>query len=310
LIMFDASVIICAHNPRSEYLRRALDGLRRQTLPCERWELLLIDNASNSDLSTEFDVAWHPNGRHIAENELGLASARRRGMREASSDLLIFVDDDNVLDPDYLWQAVKIKHDWPILAVWGSGRIIPEFEQQPLPQLKGYLGYLALREVESPRWTNVMPVKDATPWGAGFCVRARVAAAYQESCQQSAIRVTGRRGDALLSGEDVEVSFVACNLGFGVGIFPELRLTHLIPKERVMADYLVRVVEGTHFSTFLLDYKWRSLVPASPLSALGILSVLKNALINRGIDRRMYFAKMRAQIKARRMVTESQRSLA
>ena len=44
----DFSVIICTHNPRSDYLRRVLDALKAQTLLREQWELLLIDNGPRS----------------------------------------------------------------------------------------------------------------------------------------------------------------------------------------------------------------------------------------------------------------------
>ncbi|RYG01725.1 MAG: glycosyltransferase, partial [Chitinophagaceae bacterium] len=40
------SVVICAHNPNPEYLKRVLLSLQKQTLPIEKWELLLIDNKS------------------------------------------------------------------------------------------------------------------------------------------------------------------------------------------------------------------------------------------------------------------------
>ena len=95
--MFAISVIICSHNPRPEYLRRTLEALKAQTLPTKDWELLLVDNASKEPLAGRFDLSWHPNARHVRENELGLTTARLRGIREAHSDLLVFVDDDNVL---------------------------------------------------------------------------------------------------------------------------------------------------------------------------------------------------------------------
>ena len=96
--MLDASVIICTHNPRSDYFARVLDGLRNQTLPLDKWELLIVDNASRVPLASNWDISWHPATRHILESRLGLAPARRRGIQEASADLIIFVDDDNVLD--------------------------------------------------------------------------------------------------------------------------------------------------------------------------------------------------------------------
>src|SRR5688572_8492222 len=99
------SVIICAHNPRPHYLRRVLEALRAQTLPLEKWELLLVDNASAEPLSGRVDLTWHPNARHIHEMSLGLTHARLRGIVEAGAGLLVFVDDDNVLKIDYLEYA-------------------------------------------------------------------------------------------------------------------------------------------------------------------------------------------------------------
>jgi hypothetical protein len=76
--MITASVIICSHNPRDDYLSRVLDALRLQTLSMAQWELLLVDNASNDELRRKWDVSWHPHGRHIRKTTLdccGHASA-------------------------------------------------------------------------------------------------------------------------------------------------------------------------------------------------------------------------------------------
>src|SRR5947208_16391904 len=99
--MLELSVIICAHNPRPQYLRRVLEALRSQTLPKQQWELLLIDNSSLDALMAQWDLSWHPNGRHILEIEWGLSAAQQRGICETSGGLLVFVDVDKVLDANY-----------------------------------------------------------------------------------------------------------------------------------------------------------------------------------------------------------------
>jgi glycosyltransferase involved in cell wall biosynthesis len=73
--------------------------------------LLLVDNKSNTALSASIDLSWHPNGRHIVEEETGLTPARIKGIKEAHSDLLLFVDDDNCLNENYLEIAVKHMHE-------------------------------------------------------------------------------------------------------------------------------------------------------------------------------------------------------
>jgi hypothetical protein len=304
--MLDASVIICAHNPRSDYFARVLDGLRNQTLPLRRWELLIVDNASRLPLASSWDISWHPSARHLFESELGLSWARHRGIQEASADLIIFVDDDNVLDEKYLAEAVKIKREWPSLGVWGAGSIRGDFEVEP-PE--SFRSWLPVRELTAPRWNNLAGSRlfgdspeDAIPWGAGLCVRKEMAIAYRQFCDQTSIQITGRKGTALIAGEDTEICFVCCSHGLGVGIFPELKITHLIPERRVSEDYIVRFAEGTCLSNFLLHYKWQHIIPQSPLSAKTLLSVLKTILLYRGVDRKMRFAWVRALATAKRII--------
>jgi glycosyltransferase involved in cell wall biosynthesis len=305
-IMLDASVIICTHNPRSDYFTQVLDGLRNQTLPLHRWELLIVDNASRVPLASSCDISWHPTARHILERELGVAYARRRGIREASADLIIFVDDDNVLDENYLAEAVKIGQEWPSLGVWGSGCIKGEFEVEPRESLRSWL---PVREVAAPRWSNLAGFhllgespEEAIPWSAGGCIRKEVAIAYCQFCDQSSLQIISHQGEGLLGGEDTEMCFVCCSRGLGVGIFPELRMTHLIPQRRVSEDYIVRFAEGTSISNTLLRYKWQHIIPQSPFSIKTLLTVLKTIFLYRGVDRKVRFAWVRALVKANRII--------
>jgi Glycosyl transferase family 2 len=309
--MLDASVIICTHNPRPDYFARVLDGLRHQTLPLHKWELLIIDNASQVPLATSYDISWHPAAHHLVESKLGLSWARHRGIQEASADLIIFVDDDNVLDERYLAEAIKIKQERASFGVWGAGSIRGDFEVEP-PE--SFRSWLPVREVTAPRWSNLAGSRlfgdspeDAIPWGAGLCVRKGVAIAYRQFCDQTSIQITGRKGTALIAGEDTEICFVCCSHGLGVGVFPELKLTHLIPQRRVSADYIVRFAEGTCLSNSLLHYKWEHVIPQSPLSIKTLLTVLKTILFYSGVDRKVRFASLRALAKANRIIKEDLR---
>jgi glycosyltransferase involved in cell wall biosynthesis len=306
--MLDASVVICAHNPRPDYFARVLNGLRHQTLQFDRWELLIVDNESQLPLASRWDISWHPAARHLLERRLGLTWARHRGIQEASADLIIFVDDDNVLDETYLAEAIKLKHEWPYLGAWGSGSIRGELEVGLPESLRRHQSWLPLREVEAPRWSNLASYRkadaaeDVIPMGGGLCLRKNLAIAYIRLCHQSSIFLTDRQGDALSSAGDVEISWVCCSNGFGIGVFPELKLTHLIPQRRLSEDYFVRFTAEACLSEFLLDYKWRHMVPQSPYGLKTLLSVLKTILFYRGVDRRMRFAWLRALAKAKRII--------
>lgn len=270
------SVIICTHNPRENYLRRTLESLRSQTMPHAHWELFLIDNASDNPLAFRTHISWHPGGRHIREEELGLTSARLRGIAEAKGDLLIFVDDDNVLQRDYLEKASRISAAHPHLGAFG-GSIQAEFEIEPDPRFQSLLPGLAIREVTEAKWANFGI--GSVPYGAGLCVRAEVAHAYAANASASEIsRCLGRRAGSLMGGEDLDLAITSYDLGMGVGLFGELVVTHLIDKRRLSPHYLYRVcVEGI-YSTHLVSYLHTGIAPRYRGASGLVIDLLKGMI--------------------------------
>lgn len=257
------SVIVCTHNPRFDYLDKVLHALKFQTLPDLQWELLLIDNASNKLLSSEIDLSWHSNARHIREEKLGLTPARLRGIQEAAAETLVFVDDDNVLDSDYLEVALSISKDWPTLGAWG-GQIRPEFEELPPEWTKPYWKILAIREFAQDRWSNLLDQNETTPCGAGMCVRKIVAEKYTYLINNNTRRLNmDRKGSSLISCGDTDLAFTACDIGLGTGQFVSLRLTHLIPANRLQEEYLCKLIEAIAYSGLMLKF-FRGNIPIFP----------------------------------------------
>ena len=248
------TVAICTHDPRRDQLERTLRSLREQDLPHDRWELLLVDNASTNGVCETMDLGWHPRGRLVKEPRIGLTMARVRVIDEAEGDPIMYVDDDNVLEPGYLTRVLRLVGEHPTLGVIGAGRLEPEFEEAPDPQLAPYIGMLALRTVDAPAWSND-PRDQVIPWGAGMAVRRVVAERYRELIATDPLRQRlDRSGASLNSGGDDEFSWVACEMGLGKGIFPELGLLHLIRASRVKQEYLLRLAEGIAFSHALLAH--------------------------------------------------------
>jgi hypothetical protein len=147
-----------------------------------------------------------------------------------------------------------------------------------------------------------MTCSDALPIGAGLCVRTNVAEAYAEHYRNAAVQLSDRRGASLLSGGDFEICYVACRLGLGMGLFPELKVIHLIPKERIDEQYLVKIAEGIHISLFLLKYKWLGVLPQSDNTIFRSLRIIRNICRFRGLRRRMYLAEVRAAKIANKII--------
>lgn len=300
------SVVLCTHNPRRDYLARALAGLRQQTLPAAEWELLIVDNASREPVRDHADVSWHPAARIIVETELGLTAARVRGIREARGEVLVWVDDDNILAPDYLAVAGRLARESPRLGVWGCGHFTPEWETPPPPEFAPYLHYLAVNCADRDRTSQQLYDYPATPAGAGMCVRADVARRYAASVTSDARRkILGRTGTGLGACEDHDLAFTAIEAGYLTGVFTSLRLTHLMPAARVREDYLLQLVEGHARSTVLLmSLRDPRLRPA------GAIQRLRRWRYRRSlgpVDRKIDEARARGERQAWAMVQNSSR---
>jgi glycosyltransferase involved in cell wall biosynthesis len=259
------SVIICSHNPRLDYLERVLEALKSQTLPSNLWELLLIDNASEQIISSVIDLSWHSQSRHIREENLGKNYALLTGFKEAKGEILIIVDDDNVLAPDYLDVGLKISKDYSIIGAWG-GQIIAALEENPpewiKPDLANHLQNLACREFSRDKWSNFDRECETTPCGAGLCVRKNVVDKYVELvCNDPRRLILGRKGKQLIGCEDFDLAFTACDIGLGTGQFTSLKLTHLIPSRRLQEDYLLQLTEAISYSRIMLEYLRGRLLP-------------------------------------------------
>lgn len=250
-------VILCTHQPRRDYLAATLAALRAQTLPAAQWQLLVVDNASPEPLSGSIDLSWHPFARIVCEEKLGTAHARHRALQVAQATavpLLVFVDDDNLLDPDYLARGLALAQAWPQLGCWG-GQLLPRYETAPPAWLDRYLRYLAILPLAHDQWTNVVATYDSVPPSAGCFIRAAIVDRYLGLIALEPRRLElGARGAVPVRGEDTDLVLTALDLKLGVGRFAELRLTHLIPADRLTVGYVTRLIEGTVFGTGLLEY--------------------------------------------------------
>ena len=245
--MLPLSVIICTHNPRTDYFGRTLAALRGQSLPQERWELVVIDNFSEPPVTRRFDFGLASQARVVREEKLGLTPARLCGICEATGDLFVFVDDDNVLDPDYLETALHIAQERPYLCSW-SGQCRPGFEETPAEWTRRYWGNLVIREFDHDKWSNLPRLVETMPCGAGLCVRRDVAQHYLYLNELENGRFSSIVPEHLFCPAAITIwRRVPAIWGMGVGLISAQKLTHLIPPVRLTEDYLARLAEGISF---------------------------------------------------------------
>lgn len=262
------SVIICTYNPCQKFFVRVLDALRNQSMGKNDWELIIVDNNSNVRVDSFIDLRDFPNCKFVVEKNQGLTNARIRGITESNSQLLCFVDDDNVLSDIYLETGLRIARSKPFLGAF-SGNSIPEYEGNSLPHCRLDLRYLlALRSVDRDWWSNSYH-SGCKPIGAGMFVKKVIADYYLQILKNCNIRADlDRKGDSLFSGGDSDLAMVSIDLGLGYGLFSDLYLVHLIPESRVQKNYLVKLARNMQLSSIILNYVRFDILPSNRLFSL------------------------------------------
>jgi glycosyltransferase involved in cell wall biosynthesis len=288
-----ASFLICGHNSRADLLERVVaacvgqEGLRGED------EILLVDSGSAPPL--QVPAAYAGRVKLVREEQPGLARARVCGIRHSSGEMLVFVDDDTVLYPDYLARARRVLAERPYLAAIG-GQLIPEFEGAlPLPE-HYYRERLAIREFQGDLWSNRWDDFATSPIGGGMVVRRIVADEWATLCETTPWRMAmGRSGTALTGGEDRDLVHTACQHGYGAGVFSNLKLTHVFPPHRLEPTFLVRITEGNSRSGTVLRALLNPSKPPPPDTLAHRVRVFLEGLRRRGLDRELWYAQDRGK---------------
>src|SRR5581483_8407040 len=157
------TIAICTKD-RPERLARCLDSLPRNV-----HEILVIDNAPSDDRTREL-IAANPHVGYIREPKPGLDFARNRALREATGELLAFIDDDVAVDREWLPGLIEAHRENPDAAAF-TGLILPlelSTEAQVLfEQLGGFRGG-AENGFEKIRWGKILPGYAQYPCDAGI----------------------------------------------------------------------------------------------------------------------------------------------
>ena len=122
----NVTVIICTYN-RCQSLAKALDSVAVSVLPDSvEWGVLVVDNNSKDgtrEVIEEYCRRYPGRFRYVLEPKQGKSHALNTAIREASGDVLAFMDDDVTVEPTWL-QFLTAPLEREELAGVG-GRILP-----------------------------------------------------------------------------------------------------------------------------------------------------------------------------------------
>jgi glycosyltransferase involved in cell wall biosynthesis len=229
------TVIVCTYN-RCQTLAKALDNIAAQNVPeTVKWEVLVVDNNS-SDQTREVveSICLHDPAhfRYLCEPEQGLSYARNTGIRNAQGDILVFTDDDAIVEPDWLWNLTSALQggEWAgaggrIIPVWAKA--IPSWLSTDDPRTMG--PFVAFDPA-----TGAGPLT-RPPYGANMAFRREAFEKY------GGFRVDlGRTASNLQGREDIEFANRLLGGGERLRYEPCAVVHHPVSESRMTKGYVLR----------------------------------------------------------------------
>jgi len=235
------TVAICTWN-RSKLLDATLLEMEKLRIPAGvTWELLVVDNNSKDDTAAVIQ-------RHTAKGILpirglfepkpGHSNARNCAMAAARGELVIWTDDDVLVDADWIEAYYAAVSRYPDAAFFG-GTVDPLYEVEPTSWMRKHRqlveGPFALRQLGP----EVRPlVGKELPFGANMALR------WNGGGEALFDPKLGRQGNILISGDETAV-FESLRQQGKIGIWVgNARVRHFIPKERINIGYIWKFWAG------------------------------------------------------------------
>jgi glucosyl-dolichyl phosphate glucuronosyltransferase len=248
--MIKISAVICTYN-RPQELKNAVESLLNQSLDGNEYEIVVINNGPPfyaENIIAQFNSTT-PLIRYAYEEKLGLSYARNKGIQEAMGKYIAFLDDDAIANRDWLkWLLTAFEETTPAPDIVG-GRIsimytVKEKPKYVTKELEDFLGTLDYGDkqffITELNWRqlysgNLAVKKDAVKKTGYFDPQF------------------GRRGKLLFSGEETLFLRKAFRGGCIILYEPLMRITHVIPKERLRRISFMKQLFMQGISMYLLE---------------------------------------------------------
>ncbi len=233
------SVILCTYN-RERYIYNVLQSIAAGGFG--DYEIVLVNNNSTDGTESECQrfAKDHPEVamRYCVEKQQGLSYARNRGIMESQGDVLVYVDDDAVVNREYL-QTYADFFNRNKEAVAAGGPITPRYDGCEEPSwMSHYTRQLVTGELNLGTREREFP-KGAFPGGGN--------AAYRKSVfnEVGLFNVElGRKGNSLIGAEEKDLFDKMTSRGMKFYYLPNAILYHLIPPKKLTQDYFDRLTYG------------------------------------------------------------------
>lgn len=251
-------VVLPTYN-RSNLIGRALLSLFEARHPAGMAiRVIVVDNRSTDDTREVVERLAKSAPlpvRYVYEEEPGLSSARNAGLRQASAELVGFIDDDERVDPAWFEVISRVFRD-PVVDFIGGPCVGDWTVPVPAWLPIGFSGILGIVGVEVAEPQAFGPEFQGMLMGGNAVLRRHLFDAvgqYNPSL--------GRGPNGLASGEDHDLFLRLQAHGARGWFIPELRIYHLVPPERASRRYFRSWCMGHGRSIGVMQRNRREPVP-------------------------------------------------
>ncbi|NQV03759.1 MAG: glycosyltransferase family 2 protein, partial [Bacteroidia bacterium] len=244
------SLIICSYNG-SARISQALEYIQQQVVPNGiPWEVILVDNASQDNTADVASRSWKLDipFKIVSEPQPGLMFARNRGVSEAAFEFISFIDDDNLVSPDWVNTVYHTFTGNAEISMCG-GQNRGMFEVTPPAWISGILNTFAVgKQADNTR--DITDIQEYL-WGAGLSLRK---SAYNQIYQTGFTPLLkDRSGTGLGAGGDQELCLAFRLCGFRLWYIDTLEMEHVIPEKRFEWNYVINMFKGFGRAEFVFE---------------------------------------------------------
>ena len=247
------SIVICCYNSGNK-LNNVLNGIAELDI-CNinaTLEVIVVNNNSSDDTDERARILLKNlglNGRVVYEHEPGLIYARIRGVKEAKGELICFVDDDNILDRQYIKVATGIFIKYPHVGYLGGQSKLPE-NYYPVPEWFDKISH-SFAVGRQRKNNGFLDVNEPLLWGAGLIIKKSIFIDIIESGYE--FKLKGRCHGVSLAGDDSEICYLFAQRRWAGYYTSELKITHVISKDRFNLINVVKMYAGFGASYKILN---------------------------------------------------------
>jgi glycosyltransferase involved in cell wall biosynthesis len=248
--MLGVSVVICCYNS-VDRIKSTLIHLKQQKLNEIPWEVILVNNNSTDNTENEAIDVWDNSIAQliiVREIRSGLIYARECGINYCRYDYIVFCDDDNWLDENYLRIVYELFQKLPNVGALGGCSTVALEADCVLPDwfFRNENAYaVGAQSAKSGDITMRLFI-----WGAGMAIRKNIA----QKCfdQEFPFLLTGRNGNKITAGDDAEICKRIIIMGFRLFYDERLKFQHFITPSRLTEGYFLKMNSGFEASYSLL----------------------------------------------------------